>query len=305
MYVTSSHQYSLRNRGPPAPMSDRPGYQPPTTGAQPYLPPQAAASAASSSANPSSHSPNLEAITATLDALSPMIDSLKPSTDFEIGVSNVLRILVGHMREMKLEQHTLRQSTERSFCEVDGSVVGLTRAVVKSEQYTRRDTITMVGLEKSDDETDVSLSTKVAETLSASGVPVSSADFSAVHRNGKDSREIRGKTVPPSITVKFSVTSKKDNVLKSYKNFDPVAKKPWNVKIFQSLSPNYGTLRRSIFDFFDRKNVQYNQGKELKWVTYQSPTSGLCVRLKSGEYFKGIHVNDDFYFKFDEACRKS
>ena len=307
MYGAPSHRYPLRSHGPPPPSSDRPGYQPPRpTTAQPYLAPHATASAASSSLHPPPHSSNLlDTVTATLEALTPMIDSLQPKSAFEIGMTNIVRLIVGQQRELKLEHHMLHQSTERSFCEVDGSVVGLTRAVVKSEQYTRRDTVTMVGLEKPKDETDVSLSNKVAETLSASGVTVSSADFSVVHRNGKDSREIRGKTVPPSVTVKFAVTSKKDIVLKSYKNFDPVARKPRNVKVFQSLSPHYGQLRRSITDFFNNSNnTQYNHGKELKWVTYQSPTSGLCVKLKTDEYFKDIHIVDDFYLKFGEVCRK-
>ncbi len=183
--------------------------------------------------------------------------------------------------------------------------MGLTKAVVKNEQYTRRDTITMVGLEKQPDETETTLSAKVAETLSASGVTVTPNDFSAVHRNGKDGPVLKsGKTAPPSVTIKFSVVSKKDNVLKSYKNFDQVANKPRSVKIFQSLSPHYGTLRRSIVQFFNSSNA-HNRGKELMWVTYQSPSAGLCVKLKSKEYFKDIHVNDDFYLKFDEACRAS
>ncbi len=137
MYGTSFSHHALRSRGPPPPSSDYPGYQPPTA-AQPYPPHHAAVSATSSSPNS-----KLDTVTATLDGLSPLIDSLKPSSDFEIGVSNVLRLLVGHVREIKLEQHMLRQFSERNFCEIDGSVTGLTRAVVKSEQYTRRDTVTV------------------------------------------------------------------------------------------------------------------------------------------------------------------
>ena len=242
---------------------------------------------------------------ATLESVLPMIDTAKPTTDFQITISNVLRILVGQMKEMKLEQHLLRQSIHQDFqCvannfkQMDCDMLDMTRQVVKTEQYNRRDMITVVGLEKPAEETEQQLAAKVAEHLSSCGESVSPTDFTAIHRNGTESRQIRGKTFPPTITAKFKTISKKDAVLRKYRNFDSSKNKPRSVKIYQSLSHHYSELRRSITKFFDDENSSENRGKKLKWATYQSPSAGLAVKLKSDEYFKNIHVYDDFLTEF-------
>ena len=57
-------------------------------------------------------------------------------------------------------------------------------------------------------------------------------------------------------------------------------------------------LRSGIFKFLksDENYDIYIDGPirnvelKLKWVTYQSPTSGFAVKLASGVYFNGIHV---------------
>ena len=147
---------------------------------------------------------------------------------------------------------------------------------------------------------------KVAETLALSGETVAVNDFTAVHRNGNlEKTTSQGKKIPPSVTVKFHSISKKDSVLRNYKNFDYVKKESRPTKVFQSLSPHYAGLRRSIVKFFNVDNASHNLGKQLKWVTYQSPTAGLVVKLKSDEYLRDIHVIDDFYFRFSEATRNN
>ena len=178
----------------------------------------------------------------------------------------------------------------------------MTLSVIKSEQYTRRDTVTVVGLPMLDDtpESQSELTAKVAEVLSNSGETVAASDLSAVHRNSKASKEIRGKRVPPSVTVKFSMINKKDAVLRQYKNYDPKLKKTRDVRVFQSLSEHYATVRKSIYDFFNSKDDSrdftpiFNPGFKVKWVTYQSPSSGFAIKLQSGEYFKGIHTWHEF-----------
>ena len=164
----------------------------------------------------------------------------------------------------------------------------------------------MTGLPKATGETPDSLKRKVAETLALSGETVAVNDFTAVHRNGNlEKTTSEGKKIPPSVTVKFHSISKKDSVLRNYKNFDNIKKVPRPTKVFQSLSPHYASLRRSIVKFFNVDNASHNLGKQLKWVTYQSPTAGLVVKLKSDEYLRDIHVIDDFYFRFSEATRNN
>ncbi len=300
MEFGNSMSYFTRSQAAIRPGYQPPGYQAPVT--RPSHPPapfqQPVVSQPSAASSPFSVDRKIDADTVTVDGLLPVIDALKPQSEFELGVTNVLRLLVGHLKEIKLDQFKQTQTTENTFCQVDQGMVGLTKAVVKGEQYNRRDTITMVGLPKAADETEATLTTKVAQHLSATGETVTSQDFTAVHRNGKDDREVRGKKVPPSITVKFHSISKKDSILKNYKNYDEAAKQPRKVKLYQSLSPHYAQLRRSIIKFFDTANVGENFGKELQWVTYQSPTAGLAVKLKSKEYFRDVHVVDDFVLQF-------
>ena len=58
-----------------------------------------------------------------------------------------------------------------------------------------------------------------------------SEDFTAIHRNSRDNRVIKGRTVPPSVTVRLSKISKKDSVLRSYRNYNQAASEPQPVKI--------------------------------------------------------------------------
>ena len=144
--------YSLRSGVRPLPaVATHPGYQP---GYQNATPPAA----------------NVSAVTATLEALYPLIDSLKPSTDFEIGITNVVRLLVGQLAEVKREQDKMQQHTDHSFQGISSGMLDLTRSTVKTEQYNRRDTATVTGLVKADGENDESLHRAVADVMSAAYV---------------------------------------------------------------------------------------------------------------------------------------
>ena len=101
--------------------------------------------------------------------------------------------------------------------------------------------------------------------------------------------------------------NKKDSVLRGYRNFDTAAMKPRDVKVYQSLSHHYSELRSSIVKFFNPQSDSTQDfgiarmDKLLKWVTYQSPSAGFVMKLKSDEYFKGIHVWEDFTEQFTRA----
>ena len=223
-------------------------------------------------------------------------------------------LLIGQIKDWRLD--TIKKEQDNLFRheKLTNTMDDMTLSVVKSEQYTRRDVVTVVGLPLADGpESQTELSTKVAQALSQSGEDVTPADFSACHRNSRNNRTIRGKIVPPSVTVKFNVISKKDNVLRKYKNYDSVQGKGRDVKIYQSLSEHYAGVRKSILSFFnsDRDSTEYgisNCGLKVKWVTYQSPTAGFAIKLQSGEYFKGVHVWHQFVDKLCESvpsCRST
>ena len=252
----------------------------------------------------------LEAQGQRISSLTPTLDHLynkfksgpQPSSDFEKSVAEFMDVLYCQIKELKNDHAQLRDEMLFRNRDVTETVDELQLSVVKSEQYSRRDTITVVGLEKPETETETNLYQRVAQTLSLSGVQVTPDDFSVLHRNGRDNRIIRGNTVPPSITVRFNRLHKKDAVLRQYRNFDTSSSAPRPVKIYQSLTKHYADLRSSIFKFLksDQNDVSYvngpicNVGLKPKWVTYQSPTSGFAVKLASGEYFNGIHVWKDF-----------
>ena len=300
-----SNRYLLRPRKGPMSSSYQPGYQPPTFNQPPSFTQQPGVRSQPSGSTPHLNlNTKIEDVTATLDGILPMIDSMKPSDPFQISVCNVLRLLVGQMKEIKLGQVKLQDSTISSLGVVDDNLVDLTRTAVKGEQYHRRDTLTVTGVPKRNEETVAELGKKVAESLSLSGETVTPDDFSVIHRNGnRTKKNHQGKDIPPSVTVRFSKIGKKDKVLRGYKNYDVNTKTSKSVKVFQSLSPHYSGLRQYIVNFFGTDNVDANLGKQLKWCTYQSPSAGLAVKLKSDEFMRDIHVVDDFLFKFAEICQ--
>ena len=69
------------------------------------------------------------------------------------------------------------------------------------------------------------LQNHVCQLLSELGVTVKAVDLSHCHRNSKKPHKVttndgKSKTLPPSITVSFVKSSKKDSVIKSYQGLD-------------------------------------------------------------------------------------
>ena len=242
----------------------------------------------------------ISSATATFNSLKNMLDSLKPQSEFERGVVTYLDFLANQVREIKSEQVGLREEMLVRNRNMTESVDDLTLSVVKTEQYSRRDTVTVVGLPMPDNENEADLCKKVAETLSVSGQQVVPADLSAVHRNSKSSKVIKGRTVPPSVTVRFSRINQKDNVLRGYKNYDVSQGKRRDTRVYQSLTSHYSALRSCMYEFFNNKNddnatdIKNHVNLKVKWITYQSPTAGFAVKLDDGTYFSGIHMWYDF-----------
>ena len=244
----------------------------------------------------------INAIVASVDAIKSELDKLTPTSEFERGLTTVCNLLIAQVRELKVAQQNLHEdhvkinSRLNSHC--DEALNVLTDhdiSLVKMEQYTRRDTVTLLCVQRTDNETTESLTKRIASTLSSSSVDVKPADLSVVHRNSKLDRTIKGKTVPPSITARFHSINLKDEVIRKYKNFDHTNSKPRECRVYNALSPHYDELRKNIVQFFrpdpsDPTVIKY----KLKWVTYQSPTAGLAIKLQSGEYFRDVHVWDDF-----------
>ena len=117
------------------------------------------------------------------------------------NIVNILRLLVGQVRDFKSELAEVKKSNWSDFRQIDEDMTSLAVTTFKTEQYSRRDTMLITGLPKSVEETHEELTKKVTETLSVSGETILANDISVVHRNAKESKTIRGKVVPPSVTV--------------------------------------------------------------------------------------------------------
>ena len=177
-------------------------------------------------------------------------------------------------------------------CSAMSSSVGNVEVdLAKSDQYSRRNTLVVTGLQcKKETETYNTLSSTVADELTTSGIKVSSNNFSACHRNNKNTKTImiKGKQVkiPPSVTVRFYNANKKDHVLNNYKNYVNGKAKP--VRVVQSLDHHYQTLKTNISNLCREKDVK------VSWIHWRSASSGLCIKFDNQIILSKIHSMADF-----------
>ena len=147
---------------------------------------------------------------------------------------------------------------------------------------------------KKETETYDTLSSTVADELTSSGIKVTSNDFSACHRNGKNDKTATIKRkqvkVPPTVTVRFYNANKKDQVLNKYKNH--VNGKPKPVRVVQSLNHHCQTLKTNISNLCREKDV------EIAWIHWRSASSGLCVKFDNQTILSKIHSMADFNRQF-------
>ena len=99
----------------------------------------------------------LTAVTSTLDTMKGMLDSLDASTEFENGVKSYLALLHSQVVEACTEHAILRDEQAKlpdelivRHCNICEFFDDLALNVVKTEQYSQRDTVTVAGLTKPD-----------------------------------------------------------------------------------------------------------------------------------------------------------
>ena len=179
------------------------------------------------------------------DTLSVIREMLGKESPFESNMLNCVNLLIAQMREIKNYQ----QQRDMRINNMAINMQEIKRSSVQTEQYSRRDCLTVPGLTKPDNETSTELGPKIAAALSKSGISIKIDDLSASHCNQQQNKTITqrdGTTrkIPSSVTVKFKSINQKDNVVKSYRNFDFAAKKLAEVQVYHSISPHYANLRR-------------------------------------------------------------
>ena len=228
---------------------------------------------------------DFETLTKSLSEVLELVDSLAPKNTFEKTIKSVVGMLGKHVQILANNCSAMSNSVDNT--EVD---------LAKSDQYSRRNTIIVTGLEyKKETETYDTLSSTVADELTTSGIKVTSNDFSACHRNNKNIKTvmIKGKQVkiPPSVTVRFYNTNKKDHVLNKYKNHTNGKAKP--VRVVQSLNHHYQTLKSNISNLFRENDTK------ISWIHWRSASSGLCIKFDNQIILSKIHSMADFNKQFN------
>ena len=165
-------------------------------------------------------------------------------------------------------------------------------AVSRVDQYSRRGTITVVGHPQRPSE-DI-----VADMCAL--LKVDEVDLEAAHRNGSKPFTFTRQdgsvgTKPPSITVRFRNLTKKDQILRTYKNYSNGKAKP--VRVYQSLTQTYKDLKYDISKYCGEAKI------ELAWIHWRSASAGLVVKVKSsGKLYNKIFCYQDFLSKFTGSC---
>lgn len=258
---------------------------------------------------------NINAKLATLNTLQPMLEQINSGDPAVTALSNVLTILISQVIELKAD---LIGSGQR--------IADTETRSAKTEQYSRRNTTVLAGLPLDPSESKSSqgnLADNVVKHLTKeTGITISKNNISAVHRNGPikvpsvdgegivqaggvKTRSGSGgvKTKPgsgaidtppsvPSVTVCFRDTNLKDRILKSYRNFDPTAKKSKPIRLYQSLSPYYKTLKSRISTELKEKLKSDSSELTIRWIHWRS--AGFCCKLSDDRLLKGISSYDDF-----------
>ena len=116
---------------------------------------------------------DFEALNRSLSEVTELIGDLSPKSTFEKSMKNIIGLIHKHVQ-------ILAKSCSELFNTVDSTEID----IAKTDQYSRRNTLVVSGLEyKKETETYNNLCSTVAEELTTSVIKVISTDFSACHRS--------------------------------------------------------------------------------------------------------------------------
>ena len=220
-----------------------------------------------------------------------------PSTATETMLAKCVMSLFSEVKLLQEQLTELQQNQvnpiKTQLKEIDDAQAELIINHGKIEQYQRRDTLIISGLDMKENETAEQIKHSVVQVLGQSGVQVSHGDLSAVHRNAKEPKVIkkgdRQITVPPSITVKLYNLNKKDDILRNYKNFDRAQDRKRKVRVYQSLSPYYKEIKDLINEHCSTNGIA------IAWAHWRSASCGLAIKLKdSNKVITKVHCLSDF-----------
>ena len=209
---------------------------------------------------------SLSDIIATLEQLTKTVNSLKTKTTFEDTVKEILLTLTNQVKFLTNRNNNVSDNIDKVESDI-----------ARCDQYSRRNTVVVTGLDFKSNESHDELTENVASEISKCGIHVAKHDFSACHRNSNRpisvTNDKTGKTtnIPPSVTVRFYDSYKKDTILHKYRNYEH--NKPKKVRVYQSLNNYYTNLKKKITSFCLDNEI------EIRWIHWRSQSSGFCVKV--------------------------
>ena len=209
---------------------------------------------------------SLSDINTTLERLSKTVSSLKTKSTFEDTVKEILLTLTNQVKFL----------TNRNY-NVSDNIDKVESDIARCDQYSRRNTVVVTGLDFKSNESHDELTENVASEISKCGVHIAKHEFSACHRNSNRPKSVTndktGKTIdiPPSVTVRFYDSYKKDTILHKYRNYEHNKLK--KVRVYQFLNNYYTNLKKKITSFCLENEI------EIRWIHWRFQSSGFCVKL--------------------------
>lgn len=174
------------------------------------------------------------------------------------------------------------------------------------EQYTRRETIRITGLEEEAGEDWLKLKDKVVDLTKEIGCDIQHGDISICHRNGQETHQSNGTKRPRQVLVKFVSREKKVAVMKNKKNLKDKKK---NVYVNEDLTGPRAKMLKCIREKKCTQSLYTKDGRiicklksakpEERPVTIETPHDLIKLGFDEDEiknfqqpYIKAIQGND-------------
>ena len=217
----------------------------------------------------------LSDINITLDKLSTTLNSLKTKSTFEETIKVALQTLTNQVKFLSSRNNN-----------VADNIYKMESGLAHCDQYSRRNTVVVTGLDCKSSEAHDELTENVASEMSKCGLHVVKHDISACHKNSSKHKSVTNSTtgrtisIPPSVTVRFYDSHKKDTVLHKYRNYENNRSK--KVRVYQSLNNYYINLKKNISNFCSDNEI------DIKWIHWRSQSSGFSIKVSENDDFRVI-----------------
>ena len=147
------------------------------------------------------------------------------------------------------------------------------------EQYSRRETIRITGIESNGEETNEQLTEKVIKVVKECDPTVSEADISVCHHSGPFNMRGGGRDGKRPVLCRFVARVRKTNVMRGKKQLKAKQEEFNGVYVNEDLTPLRAKLFRIASTHPTVKNATTNNGKIICWL--KEPTGPHPIEIDS------------------------